>query len=138
MISMGVIMFTIKMEIPYYVSTHFVRHKIGVDHYVTSQRNDRQEKYDRTKAPQDSIVSHIMDINATELIFMSHRRLCSQADPYTQKVMREICRQIGKVCPPIATLLVPQCEYLHSCSEFYPCGRYREGAVGGDMATNEL
>lgn len=44
------LMFTVRMEIPYYVSVHFVRHKVGVEHYVRSQRNDRQSDYDRTKA----------------------------------------------------------------------------------------
>lgn len=120
------LMFTIKMEIPYYVSTHFVRHKYGVEHFVTSQRNDRQTKYDRTLAPQGEKVSHIMDVNATELIFMSHRRLCMQADPYTRAVMEEICRQVGEVCPPMKPLLQPQCEYLHECPEFFPCPRAKK------------
>ena len=71
--------FGIKMQIPYFVSVHFVRHHIGVNHYVQTQRNDRQGNYDRTKATQDTIVSHVMSINAQELIFMSHKRLCSQA-----------------------------------------------------------
>ena len=68
--------FGIKMQIPYFVSVHFVRHHIGVNHYVQTQRNDRQGNYDRTKATQDTIVSHIMSINAQELIFMSHKRWC--------------------------------------------------------------
>ena len=46
------LMFTVRMELPYWVSTHFVRHKYGVEHYVSSQRNDRQDKYDRREAPQ--------------------------------------------------------------------------------------
>ena len=33
--------FGIKMEIPYWVSVHFVRHHIGVNHYVQTQRDDR-------------------------------------------------------------------------------------------------
>ena len=48
--------FGIRMEIPYWVSVHFVRHHIGVNHYVQSQRNDRQDKYDRNEAPQGEIV----------------------------------------------------------------------------------
>lgn len=120
------LMFTIKLTIPYYVSVHYVRHKFGVEHFVTSQRNDRQNNYDRTKAPQDTEVTHIMDINATELIFMSHRRLCAQADPFTRTVMKEICDQISEKCPEFKDLLVPQCEYLHECPEFFPCGHWKE------------
>ena len=40
--------FCIKMQIPYYVSVHFCRHFTGVTHFVQSQRNDRQDNYDRT------------------------------------------------------------------------------------------
>lgn len=114
--------FGIKMQIPYFVSVHFVRHHIGVNHYVQSQRNDRQTKYDRNKAPQDAMVSHIMSINAQELIFMAHKRLCRQASEETREVMQEICRQIEKLNPEFKGLLVPNCVYRNGkCTEFYPC-----------------
>lgn len=116
--------FGILMEIPYYVSVHYVRHHIGVNHYVQTQRNDRQDNYDRTKAPQDAIVSHIMSVNAQELVFMSHKRLCRQADPFTRAVMQEIVRQVVELCPEFKEVLVPLCEYRNGkCSEFFPCGR---------------
>lgn len=114
--------FGIKMEIPYFVSVHFIRHHIGVNHYVQSQRNDRQDKYDRTKAPQDAIVSHIMSINAQELVFMAHKRLCNQASEETKKVMQEICDKVVEVNPEFKEYLVPLCEYRNGlCTEFYPC-----------------
>lgn len=117
--------FGIRMTIPYYVSVHFVRHHIGVNHYVQSQRNDRQEKYDRKKAPQDAPVSHIMSLNAAELVFMAHKRLCAQADQATRAVMREICDKVIELCPEFKSVLVPQCEYRGGiCTEFYPCGRF--------------
>ena len=121
------LMFTIKMEIPYYVSTHFVRHKFGVEHYVTSQRNDRQDKYDRRAARQDAEVSHIMDINAAELIAMARKRLCKNADPETQKVMREIVKQVIDLCPEFEGMLVPDCVYRGGCKEFEPCRRADNG-----------
>ena len=75
------------LDLPYWVSVHFVRHHIGVNHYVQTQRNDRQSKYDRNDAPQGQIISHIMSINAQELIFMAHKRLCAQASKETRQVM---------------------------------------------------
>ena len=115
--------FGIKMEIPYWVSVHFVRHHIGVNHYVQSQRNDRQEKYDRTQAPQGEIVSHIMSINAQELVFMSHKRLCNQASKETRMVMQEIVNQILKSNPEFKDVLVPLCKYRNGlCTEFNTCG----------------
>lgn len=65
--------FGIRMTVPYYVSTHFVRHHIGVNHYIQTQRNDRQNNYDRSLAPQGTLVSHIMSVNAQELVFMCTR-----------------------------------------------------------------
>lgn len=119
--------FVIKMNIPYYVSVHFCRHFIGVTHFVQSQRNDRQTNYDRTKAPQDSPVSHIMYINAQELMFMARKRLCMQADPMTRTVMKEIVRQVLKTNPEFYGLLVPLCEYRGGeCSEFFPCGKNKK------------
>lgn len=120
------LMFTIKMEIPYFVSTHLVRHKFGVEHFVQSQRNDRQDKYDRNKAPQNSMVIHIMDINAQELINMAHRRLCGQADKTTQEVMREIVKRINITNTEFNSSLVPMCVYQDGCPEFYSCGFMEE------------
>lgn len=115
--------FGIKMEIPYWVSVHFVRHHIGVNHYVQTQRNDRQEKYDRTQAPQGEMVSHIMSVNAQELVFMAHKRLCRQASEETRKVMEEIVRQVIELHPEFKDVLVPLCYYRGGlCTEFYPCG----------------
>lgn len=116
------LMFTIKMQVPYYVSTHFVRHKIGVEHYVQSQRNDRQSNYDRELAPQSAMVSHIMEVNAEQLMFMAHRRLCNQADKITKYMMTKICMEVIKVNPEFKDFLVPMCEHLNRCPEFAPCG----------------
>lgn len=116
--------FIIRMEIPYCNSVHFVRHKLGVEHFVQSQRNDRQENYDRKKAPQDSPVSHIMVVNAQELMFMARKRLCGKADIDTQKIMRVIVREVLKTNPEFKDVLVPQCQYLHACPEFVSCGRW--------------
>lgn len=116
--------FGIRMEVPYWVSVHFVRHHIGVNHYVQSQRNDRQDKYDRDSAPQGSIVSHIMSVNAAELVQMAHKRLCTQASPETRAVMNEICKQVINVCPEFREVLVPLCRYRNGkCTEFFPCKR---------------
>lgn len=114
--------FAFKMEIPYYVSTHFVRHKFGVEHFVQTQRNDRQDKYDRTKAPQNTLVSHIMYVNAQELANMAHVRLCKQASKETREVMEMIVSEVLKTNPEFKTVLVPKCKYRNGkCTEFFPC-----------------
>ena len=128
--------FCIKMIIPYYISVHFCRHFTGVTHFVQSQRNDRQDHYDRTKAPQDAPVSHMMYVNAQELMFMARRRLCMQADSFTRKVMEEICMQVIDICPEFNNTLEPMCFYRGGrCTEFNCCGlnkKYREDKTDGD------
>lgn len=120
------LIFGIKMVIPYWVSVHFVRHHIGVNHYVQSQRDDRAKNdIPRSEKPQGELVSHIMSINAQELIFMAHKRLCNQASYETRKVMKMICKAIIKVAPYMEKALVPLCEYRNNlCTELYPCGKY--------------
>lgn len=114
--------FGFRMEIPYWVSVHFVRHHIGVNHYVQTQRNDRQVEYDRNEAPQGQIVSHIMSVNAQELMFMSHKRLCKQASNETRQVMKMIVDLVLKEYPEFEGLLVPNCVYRNGkCEEFFPC-----------------
>lgn len=116
------LMFTIRMSIPSYVSVHFVRHKIGVEHYVQSQRNDRQNNYDRELAPQNAMVSHVMEINAEQLMFMANRRLCGMADPATRYTMTLICKAVENLCKEFIGHLKPMCEHLHECPEFKTCG----------------
>lgn len=123
------LMFTIRMEVPYWVSVHFVRHKFGVEHYVKSQRNDRQSEYDRTKAPQDAMVQHVMDINAQELIHMANMRLCGQASRETREVMGMICAEVVKYNPEFNEFLVPKCIAHNGCNEFKPCGFYSMGCA---------
>lgn len=117
------LIFVFRLEIPYWVSVHLVRHKIGVEHFVQSQRNDRQNQYDRETAPQGAMVSHCIMLNAESLITISHKRLCNQASKETREVVQEMCNQAVKVCPELDGLLVPMCIYRGGqCSEFFPCG----------------
>lgn len=118
--------FGIKMEIPYWVSVHFVRHHIGVNHYIQTQRSDRTG-VNRSEKPQGEIVSHIMSVNAQELVFMAHKRLCKQASEETQEVMREIVKKIVEVAPFMKSVLVPLCKYRGGlCNEMFSCKKTSE------------
>ena len=113
--------FGIKMEIPYWVSVHFVRHHIGINHYVQTQRTDRTG-INRDELKQGEMVSHIMSVNAQELIFMAHKRLCKQASKETREVMKEIVKQVVEVAPYMKDVLVPLCVYRNGkCNEMFSC-----------------
>lgn len=111
-------------DIPYYVSTHLVRHHVGFQPFVASQRNDRQSDYDRTKAPQDAPVDMIIDINAEALMVLANKRLCNQASKETREVVKMMCDLAEQNTPELHGLLVPMCERIHKCEEMFPCGRY--------------
>lgn len=117
------LIFSFKLEIPYWVSVHIVRHHTGFNHYVQSQRNDRQENYDRNKAPQDELVSHIITMNGQAFINFCHKRLCKQASPETRAVAIEMVRQALETNPEFKSVLIKNCEYRNGkCTEFFPCG----------------
>lgn len=111
----------IMTDIPYYASVHFSRHKIGVDHFVTTQRTDRTG-IDRDKKMQDSPVTHMMIINAQALINMSRKRLCNNADGMTQAIMREIKKCVSECEPLLAKCMVVDCIYRGGCFEIQTCG----------------
>lgn len=116
------------LEVPYWVSVHLVRHHVGFNPYVQSQRNDRQSNYDRTKAPQDAPVTMRVSLNAEALMNLANKRLCAQASPETRAAVAEMCRQVTEACPEFEGLLVPMCEYHGGvCHEMKGCGRYQHG-----------
>lgn len=109
-------------DIPSYVSVHLVRH-VHSQPYVKSQRNDRQSEYDRTKAPQDTPVNMIWDMNAEEFMTISNKRLCRLADPATRSVVQKMCDEVSRVNPEFKDFLVPNCQYLGECKEMFSCKR---------------
>ena len=109
-------------DIPYWVSVHLARH-VHATPFVSTQRTDRQDKYDRNKAPQDAPVSMCWYMNAEELITIAHKRLCTQASPETRELVQMICDEVIKVNPEFRDLLVPNCAYRGGvCEEFNCCG----------------
>jgi hypothetical protein len=104
-----------------WISVHFVRHKFGIEHWVTTQRSDRTG-VNRDKSPQDAPVSHECEANAQALIFISRRRLCNQASAETRQAWAEVKAEVAKNDPILASVMVPECIYRGFCPEFKSCG----------------
>lgn len=104
-----------------WISAHFVRHKIGIEHWVTTQRTDRTG-IARDKLPQDALVSHECEADAQALIFISRRRLCTQAASETRAAWQEVKDKVAEVDPVLASVMVPECVYRGFCPEFHSCG----------------
>lgn len=108
-----------------WISVHFVRHKFGVEHFVSTQRNDRTG-IDRDSMPQDTPVKHTIELNAQAAINISQKRLCRCAHPETVLAWKKTLIEIKKVEPELESVCVPSCVYRGGCPEFFPCGMWDE------------
>ncbi|MDA3923921.1 MAG: thymidylate synthase ThyX [Kiritimatiellae bacterium] len=109
------------VNLRYWVSVHFVRHKIGIEHFVSTQRTDRTG-LDREEAYQGAPVHHQCSANAQSIIFISRKRLCTQASPETRAAWQMVLNEIKNCEPELYDLCVPECIYRGFCPEFKPCG----------------
>lgn len=113
-------LFLIEMkDIPTFVSVHFVRHNVGVIHFVKSNRADRGGD---TVVDRLTPVNHMMIANAQALINISRKRLCSKASPETQEIMETIANKIHEVDAALAMCMLPECQYRGGCTEINSCG----------------
>lgn len=104
-----------------WVSVHFVRHWLGICHWVSTQRSDRTGA-PRDKLPQDALVTHECDANAPALITISRKRLCRQAAAETRAAWLEVKDAVKTADPILASVMVPECVYRGFCPEFHSCG----------------
>lgn len=105
------LMFKIDLiDIPYWVSVHLVRHKHGVEHYVTTQRSDRTG-VDRAGKTQDALVSHTMIINAQAIINISRKRLCGKASSETRELWNLVKQEMESADVDVARFMRPECKY---------------------------
>lgn len=107
----------------YWVSVHLVRHKIGIEHFVSSQRNDRQNNYDRNTTPQSALITHECESNAQAIINISRKRLCNQASKETREAWQKFLDSFKDEEPELYSVCVPECIYRNGlCPEFKTCG----------------
>lgn len=108
-------------DIKYFCSMHFTRHKIGIEHWISTQRSDRTG-INRDNLPQDAKVNHCVEANAQALINISRKRLCNCASPETREAWQEVKDRISEVEPILGSLMVKECIYRGFCPEMFPCG----------------
>lgn len=110
-------------DIPSNIATHLARHVHAVP-FVSSLRNDRQDKMDGDKAPRDTPVDMIFYCNAEELMTVQNKRLCGRAAKKTREVAQMMRAEVIKAMPEIERECVPMCVYHGGvCHELQSCGR---------------
>jgi len=113
-------------NIAYWVAMHWKTH-IWPSR-VDSQRNDRQDRYDRNCAPQDAPVTLTGDPNVQHLIDTWRKRLCRKASPETRMYAEDFKRTTREVeeLKEISEVLVPNCVYRCGCPEMQTCGYWQQ------------
>lgn len=111
-------------EIPYCISTHFVRHHEGVEKWVGTERADRTEIKDRSERSQMDTVPMEMEANIQALINISKKRLCTSADPLTRAYWIATLEAIKEYDEDIYWACAPECVRDGGCPEYKPCGYY--------------
>ena len=113
--------------IPSNIATHLARHVHAVP-FVSSLRNDRQNRMDGDLAPRNTPVDMIYYLNAEELMTVANKRLCAKASALTREVTEMMCAEAEKVMPELKGLLVPNCIWHGGvCHELNGCGRCVSG-----------
>ena len=109
------------VDLKYWVSVHLVRHKFGIEHWVSTQRTDRTS-VDRENLPQSSLVKHACECNAQSVINVSRKRLCNNASPDTRDAWQKVLAEIKKHDEVLYSVCVPECIYRGFCPEMISCG----------------
>ena len=114
-------------DIPSNIATHLTRHVHAVP-FVSSLRNDRQNKMDGDTAPRNTPVNMILYCNAEELMTIANKRLCAQASAKTRHAVKLMCDAATEKMPELEGFCVPMCEFRGGvCHEFRSCGRRPKG-----------
>lgn len=124
-------------NIPYWVAMHWKTHIWRSR--TNSQRNDRQDKYDRNEAPQGQVVDFIGDANAQHLIDTDRKRLCYMASPETRGYAEDLKKTLWGYETELSDVLVPNCVYRCGCPESNGCGWFnRMVEKHPDLASTDI
>ncbi|MDA3850868.1 MAG: thymidylate synthase ThyX [Spirochaetaceae bacterium] len=111
-------------DLPYWVSVHLVRHKIGIEHWVRTQRSDRTGE-DRAANHQSAPVEHEILASSQAIIAISRKRLCKQASKETQEAWQLLLDELKQKEPELYEVSVPDCVYRGHCMEYKSCGYHK-------------
>lgn len=105
--------------VKYWTAMHFVRHKIGFEPFVSTQRDDRiTYTTTRDERGQGELVDMNMVIDAQAFINISRKRKCNMAHAETRKVWNSILEELKKVDPYLERCCVRECVYRNGiCPE---------------------
>ncbi|MBQ0089915.1 MAG: FAD-dependent thymidylate synthase [Prevotellaceae bacterium] len=135
-----------------WVTVHLVRHFLGIEKFVHSQREDRRDLggISRDDLPQGTENDMQYTCNAQALINVSRKRLClGQPSPETRSVWEKVRDEIISIDPDMGRAMVKECVYRGFCPEMKCCGycftdkykkeleEYRKGTTWDEINNNK-
>lgn len=120
-------------ELKSWVSVHMVRHKVGIEHWVSTQRSDRT-RINRDELPQGALVNHGCEADAQTLITISRKRLCNCAAAETREAWQAVKDEVAKTEPELASCMVRECVYRGFCPEMFSCGYHKTEEYQKELA----
>lgn len=123
------------IDLKSWVSVHLVRHWLGIEHFVSTQRDDRNNKNtSRDDSPQSTPVKHKCEANTQAVINISRRRLCYQASQETREAWLKVKEKMKNVEPEVAHCMVKECVYRNGlCPEIKTCGYNKTDAFKKEL-----
>lgn len=117
-------------DIPFYNHVHLVRHHVGFEPHVYSQRDDNSidETTPRDELPQGTLINMFFDANVQALINISRKRLCHKSHRTTQNLIKKLkvalIYQGDAYDKVLGELLMKPCSWWAGvCAEPEPCGK---------------
>ena len=111
--------------IPYWLSTHFVRHWVGsnpqIQPFIATNRDDRVD----LELHRDELTNMELILNAQSIIDISKLRLCGMAHKEAQSLWQDFLFCLEDVDKELYKNCVPTCVYRGFCPEQKCCGRIR-------------
>lgn len=108
----------------WWVQTHFTRHHVGVEWFVSTSRSDRTG-VDRGTLDQNAPVNVEGEANPQAIIYISRKRLCQKASDETRKAWQDFLLTFRDTQPELYSACVPDCIYRGYCYEYKSCGYFR-------------
>lgn len=116
-------------DMPQWVTVHFVRHHIGCEKFVHTQRTDRTgSTTPRDEHLQGERNEMDMTANAQEIMAISRVRLCQCASKETREAWQAMLNELEKIDPILVSKCVPTCVYRGFCPEMKSCGWWKTEA----------
>ena len=119
-------------NIPSFVATHLVRHHVGCEKFVVTNREDRR-KVNPEEVNRLTPVDMMMTCNAQALINISRKRLCNCASKETRQAWLAVKDAIEEIDPLVAKAMVRECVYRSFCTEMKPCGFCNTASYNQEM-----